>query len=368
MSRAIYIGGGSLEWLFRSSFDSVTTIALWSIAAVVVTTTVLFVYTMGLRLATIAGERRRRTFLQAWRDVFATAVLSSEAAGEQKLPRLTRSDRTDLLEEWNRARSIVDGIAVDNLIILAGRVGIPELAAKLLHRRRISSQIIAVQTFGHLRDKDRFDDIAKLLDHPNTALSITAATSLVEVNPSAGIARIVPMIHLRRDWPKTKVSILLREAGSELISEPMYRAIRSADNDDKTYLLQFARLIESEVRDALVEDLIRESNHPGVLTAALKLVSGYRGVPRIAALTQHDAWFVRMQAAKVLGRVGQEEHLGLLESLLDDPEWWVRYRAAQSITSLPFLGPNQLRQLRRRQKDRFAADILQQTMAEVGLV
>ena len=74
-----------------------------------------------------------------------------------------------------------------------------------------------------------------------------------------------------------------------------------------------------------------------------------------------------MQAAKVLGRIGQQEHLSLLEALLDDREWWVRYRAAQSIASLPFLGPNQLRQLRRRQSDRFAADILQQAFAEVGI-
>ena len=54
--------------------------------------------------------------------------------------------------------------------------------------------------------------------------------------------------------------------------------------------------------------------------------------------------------------------------MLDDPEWWVRYRAAQSIVSLPFLGPNELRQLQARQTDRFAVDILQQSFAEAGLV
>ena len=39
-----------MEWLFRSEFDAITTVALWSIAAVVVTTIVLFVYTIGLQL------------------------------------------------------------------------------------------------------------------------------------------------------------------------------------------------------------------------------------------------------------------------------------------------------------------------------
>jgi len=356
-----------LEWLFRSEFDATTSIALWSIAAVLVTTVVLFVYTVGLRYATVAGDRQRRRFRKRWRAVFAAAALSLDDAHDLELPRLTRADYTDLFEEWNRARSIVDGSAAENLIALAHRAGIPRLAAKLFQRHRVQSQIMAVQTFGHLRDTAHFDDIKELLDHPNTALSITAATSLIEIDAARAVLSVVPMIQTRRDWPKNKVSMLLREAGSELISEPMYRLIRSAESEHRPFLLQFARLVENEVRDAMVEELIRESNDPGVLTAALKLVSGYRGVPRIAALTQHKAWIVRMQAAKVLGRVGQREHLGILESLLDDPEWWVRYRAAQSISSLPFLGPNELRALQKRQSDRFAVDILQQSFAEVGL-
>ena len=356
-----------MEWLFRSEFDTITTAALWSIAAVLVTTIALFVYTMGLRFATIAAGKRRARFVRTWRDVFAEAMLSETAARNFRLPRIRRTDRTDLLEEWNRARSIVNGSAADNLIILARRAGVPELALRLLHTRRVRPRILAAQTFGHLRDKKRRDDIRQLIGHPNTALSITAAVALVEIDPDFGVPIIVPMIEKRRDWPKNRVAIMLREAGSGRISEPMYRAIRSASNADRTYLLQFATLVEPEVLDALVDELIRDSNDAGVLNAALKLVSGFNGVPRIAALTQHEAWFVRMQSAKVLGRVGQEEHLSLLESLLDDEEWWVRYRAAQAIASLPFLGPNQLRQIRDRQTDRYAGDMLQQSFAEVGL-
>ena len=331
-----------MEWLFRSEFDTLTTIALWSIAAVLVTTIVLFVYTVGLRVATVSELQRRQSFLRRWRNVFAASMLSLDSAREQPLPRLWRKDRTDLLDEWNRARSMVDGTAVDNLIELAHRTGIPELAEKLLHRRRVQSRILAVQTVGHLKLAAHRDTVRDLVDHDNTALSITAAAALVDIDPDIGLDTVVPRIVQRRDWPKTRVSIILRQAGSARISEPMYRAIRSADDADKTYLLQFAQLMEAEILDALVSDLLRESRDPGVLNAALKLVSGFAGVPRIAALSQHEAWFVRMQAAKVLGRVGQQEHLSLLEALLSDREWWVRYRAAQAITSLPFLGPNEL--------------------------
>ena len=356
-----------MDWLFRTNFDPTTTIALWSIAGVLVTTLILFVYTMGLRFVTVSSSRRRRRFLSAWRDVFAAALLSRRAAERIRLPVVKRDERTDLLEEWNRACSIVAGDAAENLVVLARRTEIPSLARSLLAKRRISSKILAVQTLGHLRDTSMRDEIRSLIEHDNTALSITAAMALVAIDPDLGISIVVPLIEQRRDWPKNRVSVLLRMAGSERISEPLYRAIRSADDDTKTYLLGFAWLIEAQALDALVIDLLRESTDPGVLNASLKLVSGFSGVPRIASLTQHAAWFVRMQAAKVLGRIGQEEHLSLLEAMLDDREWWVRYRAAQAITSLPFLGPNELRRLRDRQTDRYASDMMQQTLAEAGL-
>ena len=356
-----------MDWLFHSEFDTAINIALWSIAAVTVTTIVLFAYTLGLRIGTLVQTRRRQRFLMSWRDVFVLAMLSRKDAMEQTLPSLRRRDHTDLLEEWNRARSIVSGSAVENLIELARRTGIPDLALRLLRKHSVRSRILAVQTVGHLRDSAHRGEVRQLVEHEDTALSITAAVALVEIDPAYGASIVVPLIEQRRDWPVNRVSILLRLAGSERVSEPLYRAIRSAEDDGKIYLLKFARLMEPEVLDALVVDLVSGSNDPGVLNAALKLVSGYGGVPRLAWLTRHETWYVRMQAAKVIGRVGQEEHLPLLESLLDDKEWWVRYRAAQSIASLPFLGPNQLRKLQKKQSDPFAVDILQQAFAEVGL-
>jgi len=356
-----------LEWLLRSEFDGLTEIAIWCIKAVMVTTVILFVYTMGLRVATVTGAQRRRNFMARWRDVFANAMLDPVAATELRLPMVRRGDRIDLLEEWNRARSMVDGNAIDNLILLARRARIPTLAKKRFHGRRVRTRILAVQTLGHLRDADLRDEIAELVSDENTALSITAAVALTDIDPDFAVGIVVPMIASRRDWPKNRVSILLREAGSQRISEPLYRVIRSADNGDKTYMLQFARLMESGTLDALLNDLLRENEDAGVINAALKLVRGDRSVPRIAALTRHSDWFVRMQAANVLGRVGQQEHVVLLETMLGDPEWWVRYRAAQALTRMPFLGPNYLRQMRMRQQDRYATDILQQAFAEAGI-
>lgn len=356
-----------LEWLFQSDFNAPVTAAIWSIIGTVGATMVLFAYTIGLRIATILGDRRRAALIALWRDIITVAALSHDEAGSMPLPSIPRADRIDILEEWNRTRATIEGSATDNLVTLAKRMGLPAIAKKMLTRRRLRSKLLAMQTLGHLLDKDSWAPIEELLRSDSTALSITAAVALVDIDAQRAVRQLVPMITQRRDWPRTRVSHFLCMAGSELISEPMYRAIRSSDPDELVYLLQFVQLVEADVIDALAVDLIQSSDSPAVLTAALKLISGHAGVPRIAALAQHETWFVRLQAAKALGRVGQEEHLELLEDMLDDREWWVRYRAAQSIVSLPFLGPNALRQIRNRQADQYARDMFEQALAEVGL-
>jgi HEAT repeat protein len=356
-----------LDWLFHSDFDAVTTAAVWSVVVVFATTVSIFVFTLGLRRVKIVSARRRTQVVAAWRRIFAAATLDQDDALTITLPKPGRNQCNDLMEEWNRARTAVEGASAHNLIALGERLGLAKMARHMLHSRAVKTRILAIQTLGNLRDTPSRQAIQGLVTDENTALSITAAVALVEICPDRAIALLLPMIEKRPDWPRNRISIFLHMAGSERISEPMYRAIRSADNAGKTYLLQFAHQVEANVLDALVNDLIRESNDPGVLNAALKLVSGHADVPRIAALVRHETWFVRVQIAKVLGRVGQQEHLSLLESMLDDEEWWVRYRAAQAIAALPFLGPNKLRQLQYRQRDPFAADMLQQAYAEVGL-
>jgi hypothetical protein len=356
-----------LDWLLQSAFDLEARVALWSILGVAVTTLLLFAYTMALRATTIRAARRHRRLMDAWRDVFATAALDGALIDELEIPSIARRDEIGLVEEWNRIHLTVSGDAARNLNALARRVGIDHIAGRLFHRRNFSEKILAIQALGHLRDRGYRDAIQALVDDESTALSITAALALVEIDPNLAVGKVIPRINERRDWPRMQVSLVLRKAGSERISEPLYRALRAADDRAKTYLLQFASLVEAEVLEALVVELIRESSDPGVLNAALKLVSGFNGVPRISELALHETWFVRMQAAKVLGRLGEREHVGLLERLLEDREWWVRYRAAQALVALPFLGPNALRRIQRRQTDRYAVDILDQAFAEVGI-
>lgn len=341
--------------------------AYWITVTVLLTAVILFVYTLGLRAATEIETRRRLAVQTRWRQIFARAMMSRRDAEELELPRVRPRERTELLEAWNRARDAVEGVAADNLVVLGWRIGLGEFAKSLLRRRRLSAQLVALQTLGHLRDRDSWDEIRSLCDSPNTALAATAAAALTDIDAARAIDALMPLVAARRDWPRTKVSMTLRKMDTAALSKALCATIATADDRTRVHLLQFAALADAADIDALTERLLAESDHPGVLGACLKLISGYNGIPRIGELTSHDVFFVRMHAAAALGRAGEREHLHLLEDLLSDSEWWVRYRSAQAIVSLPFLGPNALRQLRDRQHDRYARDMMTQGMAEVGL-
>jgi HEAT repeat protein len=90
-------------------------------------------------------------------------------------------------------------------------------------------------------------------------------------------------------------------------------------------------------------------------------------MPRLDDLLAHPAWYVRMQAAKLVGRMGRPEDASRLEKLLGDAEWWVRYRAAKAFVRLPGMSALDLEQTRLRLQDHYARDILGQAMAEAGI-
>ncbi|HZW58813.1 MAG TPA: HEAT repeat domain-containing protein, partial [Woeseiaceae bacterium] len=180
---------------------------------------VLFLYTLGLRMATVIGERRRERLDHEWRSILAASMLSADDARNLRLPACPRHQRVNLLEIWNRSRDTVQGSAADNLIILGHRIGMVAFAKRLLAKHRVQSRILAVQTLGHMRHGESWPAIVELLRDPHMALSITAAAALADIDPGRAVNLLVPMIAQRRDWPRTRVSRMLRSVGSDLVSE-----------------------------------------------------------------------------------------------------------------------------------------------------
>lgn len=351
-----------LDFPYASGFSASVSAALWMTIASIAASLLLLLYTLELRLQRRLRERRRANVTAHWRAVISAAVTGAAVPQRQKL---RRDERQEFLRLWVYTRSMVEGAAADRLIALARTLRLPELVSKQTSSAHVGVRLMAIQAQGYLRDPANFAELAAATDDPNALVSVVAAEALVAIDAERAAARLIPKIPSRRDWPRTHVFKLLQRAGSA-IGEPLYRHIRAASDDDAAYLLQFVEIAEFDVRDALAVELLRSRDSPEVLAAALKVATGHAPVPRLDELLAHPAWYVRMQAAKLLGRMGRTADTGRLEKLLSDKEWWVRYRAAKALVGLPGVTSADLEQMRLRLHDHYARDILGQAIAEAG--
>lgn len=339
--------------------------ALWATIASIGASLLLLLYTIELRVQRRWRERRRARAIARWRTIIANAVTGADEGAIP--PRLPRRQRKEVLRLWNYTRSMVEGAAADRLIALADRLGLREFARKQARQARLGTRLTALQALGHLRDADTFGEILAATDDDNTLIAITAAEALAEIDPARAITLLIPKLALRRDWPRTHVFSFLEKAGSAIVSEPLYRCIRAASDEDAAYLLQFAEIAEFDVRDAMAAELLRSRSDAEVLAAALKVASGHGGITRLDEFLGHAVWYVRMQATALLGRMGRGEDAGRLEQRLSDKEWWVRYRAAKALVGLPTSTRSTLDQIRARLRDPYAYDVLGQAMAEAAI-
>ncbi|MDX1509108.1 MAG: hypothetical protein R3358_12555, partial [Woeseiaceae bacterium] len=185
--------------------------ALWAAVIASAFTLVLFFYCLGLRIARILHDRDLARLRKRWWPVIARATMD-DGTDEIDTRSLRRGSRVKLLREWCRFRSLVKGDSCRSLQWLADDLELLAVARRLLHRRTVSTKILAVQALGFLRDRESWDDIVELLHHHNVTISITAATALVHIDPKPAIALIMPLIGKRDSWPRTQVGRLLNLA------------------------------------------------------------------------------------------------------------------------------------------------------------
>jgi HEAT repeat protein len=350
---------------FGSDFSAPVTAALWATIASIAASILLLLYTLELRVQRRFRESRRARVTAHWRAIIAAAMTGARDGGSPSPP--PRRQRTEVLRLWNQTRNMIEGAAAERLIALADGLGLRELARKRAKQGHLATRLTAIQALGHLHDSQSFGDILAATDDANTLVAITAAEALAEIDPARAVSALIPKLAARRDWPRTHVFRMLEKAGSTVVSEPLYRRIRAATDDEAAYLLQYAEIAEFDVRDAMAAELLASRRDPELLAAALKVASGYGGMTRLDEFLNHPVWYVRMQAASLLGRMGRAEDAGRLEKRLTDEEWWVRYRAAKALVRLPALTRPDLERIRSRLRDPYAYDVLEQAMAEAGM-
>jgi HEAT repeat protein len=215
---------------------------------------------------------------------------------------------------------------------------------------------------GHLRDRAAWPLLLPLAALSDSALSLTALWALVRVDPDAAADYLTPLFIEREDWALSHVAGILQQA-ADPTAAVLGRILPGLPPERLPRALRIAEALRVPLPGPVLAGALRSSAVP-VVIAGLRSVITPDTIGDVRALLGHEDWQVRVQAARALGRIGERADAERLTAMLADPQWWVRYRAAQALRELPALSRADLEAVRASVTDRFAADMLEQVLAE----
>jgi hypothetical protein len=309
-------------------------------------------------------ERRRRHVTELWQPLLERC----HDAPLEGLPPLTPPEHIVFLYLWNDYGESTSEATTTQLIRIARQVGADRFARGLLHSRLLHRKILAVVTLGRLRDQSVWKEVCALLTHANSFLAFRAAQALLLIDAHAAIPLLVPLIGQRKDWSPLKIASILSTAGHDLASETMVQAARQGDPVVAPRLIRHLPTTKSpRGLSALRQFLHEQPVSDDVLAACLFVFGEFRDPVDLHVIRKHlshPAWYVRVQAATALGKLGTRDDEGRLIALFDDEQWWVRYRAGEALASLTSMTEEKLELLQATLPTPEAQEILAPMLAK----
>ncbi|MBI5108905.1 MAG: HEAT repeat domain-containing protein [Rhodocyclales bacterium] len=346
---------------YATNSDPLLRLALQSGIAVFAITLLLLAAILILRLFADHREAREATIRDEWQPVFLHAIDGLAYA----MPRIHGRDRELILLVWLQFTEMLRGAARERLREMARELQLPGTALRLLHRGDMRGRLLATVGLGRMQASEAWDALARLMTDENPVSSLLAARSLLQIDAPRAAAPLMAAIARRDDWSRAGVATMLGDARDAALGPALLATLAASNDAEATRLLPLLDVVPGADRWPLLAPRLA-TEAPDTLVAALKAVADPRALADVRRLAGHAAWPVRAQAATTLARVGKEDDLALLQTLLADREWWVRYRAAAAMLRMPGVTREWLGALAAGATDRYAADMLRQVMAEAA--
>jgi HEAT repeat protein len=286
---------------------------------------------------------------------------------EERLAPIPESDLPDFLMLWNRLQETQRGPAAENLSKFLRDNGLDKRAMALLRSGSVRSRLIAMSTLGFLGAEEAWPALEAIAGTSGAMLSFAAARALLRIEPRRALDALTPSIMQRNDWSVARLGCMFTELGPAIVTPSLTTMLVSRPRSGLDRVVKLARFGERSRVAPIMRGWLSASDNPDIIMAALEYVDDERELPWAKGAATHSEWRVRMAAAKALGRIGAASELNTLLDLLRDPVWWVRYHAAQALTRLHGMTPDELRLIREKARDSFAADMLAHALAEMPL-
>lgn len=351
-------------WFALKPEDSVLQLAFYAAAGLAALTLLVMLQVLLFGELAQRQARRRQRFNDEWRPYFALCSLSDELP-QASLP-ASRRQQLWLLLQWNRTQMQLRGAAHARMNQAMVSLGLERLALELLDGR-VRSRLIGLTSLRHLADPRHWDAVLPLLHSRNSIVSLTAAQTLVAMDPARAMQTVLAVATKRPDWALPRLASLCLQAGEQAVTAPLLALLNSPTPPHQRLAVLLAHGDPRQAAGWARSRLADDAPVPQQL-AALRCL-GELGDPRDRASLlhrlQHDHPDVRLQALLALSRQARGEDQALFLPLLGDRSWSVRQAAADSLASLPGMTTERLQQMLKAVDDRYGQDALRRAIAEL---
>lgn len=316
----------------------------------------LFIIIIANRIRLVKKKRDEEAFIKKWRPI----ILENLYRLPETVEKFPAKYNTAFLILWNNLQDILRGPEKEQLNQLAKALEMDQVARKMLSSRKMVQQLLGVLVIGNLKDQTSFSVLKDITEKENMTLAMAALHSLAKINPEKTVQPLLNFMKDKEDWPDYKVIAIFNEIGPSIYSVPLAEKIRRSRPVDQARLLKFMQNADRRVSIDLSKELLSSPN-PEIQAAALNLLAIFgdsRDLALVKPFLTDEKSFVRMRAVTAMAAIGNVNVIPDLEKCLSDPDWWVRFRTAEAIASIPGMTKQHLLEMRERQSDRFAKDIL----------
>lgn len=301
---------------------------------------VMAVLILARLIADRQGRRRAARQRALVRDLLAGDNLPAEKL--RKIPSDLLADTfTDLIR-------LVRGDERGAFVAQAAGLGVPAQLGQQLRSGSARKRIIAAQSLADFHDPESLQALHASLTDRNDDVRLAAALSLAQSHNGSPVGQLVEQLGLGVEE-------------DSLLMVTLFRVI-AEERPDEIKALVLSADVNARVRLAGIEALATTGDYslvPVITGLAMAAPDDAEELPRylraLGSLAHpagsaavlgglgRTAMGARAAAAVAAGKIGLVESAPRLAELLDDPEWWVRFRAAEALIRL---GPPGLERLR----------------------
>lgn len=321
-----------------------------------------------LTLVLRAFVNRRRAHRVAVEERWLPIMLEALRKSVREVPRLHRRDRTVVLAEWNRLVTPLSGEGVRRLRAFARNAGLSDVAHRLIQKGRPDERLVATVFLGHQQDLRAVRTLRKLVERPEPIVRSEAARALVRLDPVNGARAVAPVVVGWDDsHPATAISVLA-DAPDDAVADVLGESVfETYDVVRQARILEILATVQSQRAADVARRMLQRTIEPELIARSLEILrENLRPGDSVLVrrFLRHDTAFVRLRAVATLARLQAPGDQWRIVGMLDDPDWWVRYRAAQATLQSRRLDHRFVELIARIHPDRYARGALNHVLTE----